>query len=141
MADQSSPMEALARSFAGVAEQQFRPSSPLYAQLSRGISTDPELLALAAPARKGQPVPLLFLAAVHFLLLEGTPHPLAEFYPSIVPTPRTDDPYPAFRAFCFEYQEPIHRLISTQRVQSAKTRGSLRPPPPVPLPQYWGRGN
>jgi hypothetical protein len=117
-------VEALARAFARVAEQQFRPSSPLYERLARGISDDPELLAMAAHARRGQPVPLLFLAAVHFLLLKGTPHPLAGFYSSLTTRPRSGDPFPAFRAFCFDYRDSILELIATQTVQTNEVKRS-----------------
>jgi hypothetical protein len=54
--------------------------SPLYRRLSLGIARDPEVLVLAAHAREGQPVPNLFLATVHYLLLKGVPHPLSAFY-------------------------------------------------------------
>jgi hypothetical protein len=57
--------------------------SPLYRRLSWCIAADLELLALAAHVRTGQPIPNLFFAAVHFLLLKGMQHPLSAFYPSI----------------------------------------------------------
>src|SRR5215475_14191641 len=71
--------------------------SPLYERLSLGIANDPELLTIAAQAKSGQPVPNLFLGAVHFMLLGGAQHPLAHFYPSIPPTASSlADPYPSF---------------------------------------------
>jgi hypothetical protein len=53
--------------------------SQLYERLSLGIADDPELLAIADQAKSGQPVPNLFLGAVHFLLLGGVQHPLGHF--------------------------------------------------------------
>jgi Uncharacterized protein conserved in bacteria (DUF2332) len=93
--------------------------SPLYERLSLGIADDPELLATAAQAKSGQPVPNLFLGAVHFLLLGGVQHPIAHFYPSIPPTATSSaDPYPSFRAFCLQYRHDILELISSRLVQT-----------------------
>jgi hypothetical protein len=97
--------------------------SPLYERLSLGIAHDPELLTIAAQAKPGQPVPNLFLAAVHFLLLTGVQAPLAAFYPSLSSTPASSaDPYPSFRAFCLEHREEILGLISTRLVQTNEVR-------------------
>jgi len=104
--------------------------SPLYERLSLCIADDAELLAIAARAKSGQPVPNLFLGAVHFLLLGGVQHPLAHFYPSSPPTASSSaDPYPSFRAFCQEYREDILELISNRLVQTNEVRrcGCLLP--------------
>jgi hypothetical protein len=105
-------------------------ASPLYERLSLGIAHDPETLAIASQAKPGQPVPNLFLAAVHFLLLMGVSHPLATFYPSLPSGGfASADPYPSFRAFCLEHQESILELISTRLVQTNEVRrcGCLLP--------------
>src|SRR5215475_9445038 len=97
--------------------------SPLYERFSLGIANDPEVLAIAAQAKPGQPVPNLFLGAVHYLLLEGVQHPLAHSYPSIPPTTSSSaDPYPSFRAFCLEYRHDILELISSRLVQTNEVR-------------------
>src|SRR5579884_315239 len=115
-------LELLAKYFEGFAEHTGRDASPLYEKLSLAISSDAELLALAAHARSG-PVPNLFLGAVHFLLLQGAEHPLATFYPSMTKTLRIDaDPYPAFRSFCIEHAEEIQYLLQTRRVQTNEVR-------------------
>jgi len=104
--------------------------SPLYERLSLGIADDPELLAIAAHAKPGQPVPNLFLAVVHFLLLGGMQHSLAHFYPSIHPTGASSaDPFPSFRALCLEYRQDILELISSRLVQTNEVRrcGCLLP--------------
>lgn len=104
--------------------------SPLYERLSLGIAGDPELLAIAAQAPPGQPVPNLLLATVHFLLLRGAQHPLAAFYPSLSPgIPRSADPYPSFRAFCLEHRAEMLGLLSTHLVQTNEVRrcGCLLP--------------
>ena len=104
--------------------------SPLYERLSLGIADDPELLAIAAQATPGQPMPNLFLGVVHFLLLRGMQHSLASFYPSLSRTGSSAvDPYPSFRAFCLEHREVILELISTRLVQTNEVRrcGCLLP--------------
>ncbi len=48
------------------------------------MAADPDLLALGARARPGQPAPNMLFAAVHFLLLGAAPgDPLARFYPDL----------------------------------------------------------
>jgi hypothetical protein len=113
---------ALAQRFERFAQRECH-VSPLYERLSFGIVEDPELLAIAAQAQPGQPVPNLFLAAVHFLLLQGRQHALTAYYPSLSPaTPLATDPYPSFHAFCLEHREKILELISTRLVQTNEVR-------------------
>jgi hypothetical protein len=121
--------EALAQRFARFARQECH-VSPLYEQLSLGIAHDPEILAIAGQATPGQPVPNLFLAAVHYLLLKRVRHPLAAFYPSLSPGGSAPaNPYPSFRAFCLEHREEMLALISTRLVQTNEVRrcGCLLP--------------
>ena len=114
--------DMLARHFKHFATREFPGTSPLYERLSLAISTDQEMLALAAHATS-RPVPNLLLGAVHFLLLRGTEHALAAFYPDISASPITDaDPYPAFRSFCNEHAEEIKDLLQTRRVQTNEVR-------------------
>src|SRR5260221_12904147 len=77
------PLEILSHSFEQFASHVSQQACPLYARLSGAVAADPELLPLACHARRGQPVPNLFFAAIHFLLLKGMQHPLAAFYPSV----------------------------------------------------------
>lgn len=94
-------------------------SSPLYAQLSLEISTDPAILVLVAAADLSQQVSNLLLGAVHYLLLSGIPSSLTEYYPNLSPDPRPrQKAYKHFRAFCLEHADTIRRLVTTQRVQT-----------------------
>lgn len=111
--------DALARKFTDFAA--YCDTSPLYARLSRGIADDDAILALAARARPGQPVPNMLFAAVHFLLLNGAAHPLAAFYPSVGGTDDSD-PLSAFRDFCKKQDGEIGKLLETQRVQTNEVR-------------------
>ena len=67
-------LERLAEYFHRFALMEVKASSPLYRRLASAIAGDPDLIALAGHAPPG-PTPNLFLAAVHYLLLKGAPHP------------------------------------------------------------------
>lgn len=97
--------------------QSYQDRSPLYAHLASAIAGDPALLEMAvSPLR--QP-PHILLAAVHYLLLSGTEHPLRDFYPSVT---ESDDPpgdaWPAFRSFCHEFEREIRFLVASRLVQT-----------------------
>jgi hypothetical protein len=98
-------------------------SSPLYARLALAIAADPELLALAAHCRPGQPAPNLFLGAIHYLLLQGddTGETLQSYYPSLSShgKPALDDGLEsAFRQFCLGHTSDIIGLVTTRLVQT-----------------------
>ncbi len=106
--------ETLAKRFLRFASAEYRHASPLYEHLAQCIATDPPLLALAAHASSEQPIPNLFFAAIHFLLLRGAAHPLAQFYPSLTSTPSEPQlAYPEFQDFCLTHADAIrHQLIT-----------------------------
>ncbi|MEI8172358.1 MAG: DUF2332 domain-containing protein [Deltaproteobacteria bacterium] len=118
-------LEEIAESFIHSAAHEFRGSSPLYERLSISISKDPELLDLAAHAISN-PIPMIFFAAVHSLLLNGTKHPLTAYFPDITPSSDVSegDPYPVFRNFCLEHLSEIRRIVSTHHVQTNEVRRS-----------------
>lgn len=118
-------LEEIAESFVHSAAHEFRGSSRLYERLSIGISKDTDLLDLAAHA-VSKPLPMIFLAAVHFLLLNGTEHPLTAYFPDITPPPDVvkGDPYPIFQDFCLEHRSEIGRIVSTHHVQTNEVRRS-----------------
>ncbi len=100
--------------------------SPMYAELSYGISLDTELLTLAAQKRKRQPAPNMLFAAVQYLLLSGeqyADHPLSEHYPIVSGAPRPMEPaFPAFRDFCLAHREDVLELVRTRRTQTNVVR-------------------
>jgi len=122
---QTSQLDRIAESFANSAAHEFHGSYPLYERLAVGVSTDPELLALASHALS-KPMPMIFFAAVHYLLLNDPAEPLAQFYPDITPVSSIceDDPYPLFRDFCCEHRDKIKDIISTYHVQTNEVRRS-----------------
>lgn len=113
----------LSKWFQIFAEKECRHSSLLYEWLSLRISEDDELLELSRFARKGQPVPNLFLGAVHYLLLKGADHPLRRYYPSIVENVKSyEESFPFFKEFCKLYKEEILVLIKDKLVQTNEVR-------------------
>ncbi len=115
-------LEKLAQYFERFARKEVRDSSPLYRRLASAVAGDRDLVDLAGHAPSG-PTPNLFLAAVHYLLLQGVPHRLAAFYPTVSGSaPMSGDPFPDFRAFCFEHAEQVRFLLSTRKVQTNEVR-------------------
>lgn len=105
--------------FGGVAAGE----SELYRQLCVGAVQDPYLLELAALAEEHQPPANMLLSAVHFLLLRGVDHELAEFYPTVSGAdPRLEDPFPAFADFCRRFRDDIVPLLKSGRVQTNEVR-------------------
>ncbi len=124
MDERAAALNNLAQRFTFQAKQVYHGAnitnaSPLYAQLSLKIALDEDLLALNLNAYKGQPIPNLFLSAVHDLLLRGIDHPLRAFFPSLTDIPLPpEEAYPDFRAFCLEHADEIRMMVDTRRVQT-----------------------
>jgi len=95
-------------------------SSPLYRSLGRTVEQEPALLRLAARGRHGQHPTFLFFGAVHTLLLAGTEHELASFYPSIVGDRARppEEAGPALVDFCTRLEPELAALIETRLVQT-----------------------
>ncbi len=134
------------RQFEVFARRDCQEVAPLYARLALGIARDPEVLALAAQARSGQPVPTLFLAAVHYLLLSGVRHPLDAFYPSVrriedsARLPAEPDPYPLFRAFCLDHRSELRAIVATRLVQTNEVQRCVGLLPAFHLARHWTGG-
>src|SRR5688572_13298253 len=105
-------LQALSDRFESFAKNEAAGYSPLYVGLAEAIARDPQILELAAQSSKGQPPPNLLFGAVHFLLLRGTDHELALFYPSLTSSARPpEEAYPAFREFCSRHAESIRTVL------------------------------
>lgn len=116
-------LEDIARTFVDFSKNECQGSSPLYAALAWGVSTDMDLLELCQYARSGQPIPNLFFGSVHYLLLKGKNHPLKEYYPSIVNQPKDlKDAYPEFKKFCLFHKDEIAYLLKVRLVQTNEVR-------------------
>ena len=98
-------------------------ASPTYEELAHGVSTDDDLLEIAAHTQPHQPAPNMLFAAVQYLLLTGLDHPLAANYPIIAGRQRPLAPaFPHFRDFCLQHRERILELIATRRTQTNVVR-------------------
>src|SRR5690625_5380720 len=77
------------------------------------------MLSISSYALAGQPIPNLFLAAVHQLLLKGKGHALASFYPSLAEHPRDkSQSFQHFKEFCLTHREEIIKILQTRLVQT-----------------------
>ena len=117
--------EPLGEQFSDFAAVVERDGGVTYAAICRGVADDDEVLALLAGAPLPQRRPLLLLAAVHFLLLSGSTHPLAAFYDTVglvrgvpVGAPPQADVAAAFADFCRVHRVELERLIATRSTQT-----------------------
>lgn len=104
--------------FERFAERECSGVSPFYEHLARAIAEDDALLQLAAHCRQGQPMPNLFLASVHFLLLGNSDHPLTAYYPSLNGFENKALPFALFKEFCLSHAQEIITLQQTKIVQT-----------------------
>lgn len=111
-------LEKIKERFIAFAESECKGNSELYYRLSNEISNDPEILKIASATRLGQPIPNIFFASVHYLLLKNTNNELAEYYPSIQKRKIPEIPFSLFKSFCLENENEIRYLISTRIVQT-----------------------
>jgi hypothetical protein len=117
--------EPLADHFRGFAAVVERDGGTTYPAICRSVAEEDDLLSLLSGAPLPQRRPLLLLAAVHFLLLSGTEHPLAAFYDTVaivrgIPfgRPPADGVAAAFADFCHLYRADIERLVVTRATQT-----------------------
>ncbi|MGB7049929.1 MAG: DUF2332 domain-containing protein [Acidimicrobiales bacterium] len=109
-----SPTDDLGRLWAWFARHQFRGYSPLYERIAEGVSVDADVLGLVREAPPEAHLPPVLLAAVHYRLLEGLDHPLAEVYAGH----SAADPVPLFLEICRDHGDEIAALLAVRRVQT-----------------------
>jgi hypothetical protein len=94
----------------------------IYAELSRVVASDDNLLALAATAPPTQPPANLLFAAVHALLLSGEAHALADWYPLLAGSGSRANPVQTiarpFTEFCRLHRARLTALIRTRLTQT-----------------------
>ncbi len=102
-------------------------TSPLYRALSRTVAASDDLLDLAGQGRPGQYPTFLFFGAVHRLLLRGTKHPLAAYYPSVVGQAALPaaEAGPALESFGRTYAGELAETIRTRLVQTSVVQRTL----------------
>ena len=110
----SDPTDDLARLWEWFATTHCRGDSPLYERISLAVAGDRDLLDLVRAAPPAAHMPLTLLGAVHYLLLDGLEHPLADVYAG-----RSDaDPGPLFLDVCRLRRREVTALLATRRVQT-----------------------
>jgi hypothetical protein len=111
---------SLARNFRDFAATRCRDfGSELYKKISLAIADDVEMLELAGYAHR-KPVPHLFMAAVHYLLLQGAPHPLWYYYypDESGHIMAADKAFPNFKDFCLQHTDEIKEILKHRMVQT-----------------------
>lgn len=111
-------LEKIKERFIAFAEFECQGNSSLYYDLSRHISNDEDLLKIASKTRIGQPIPNIFLAAVHYLLLKNPNNELANYYPSNQNKQVSEIPFTLFKTFCMENKNEIIDIITKRIVQT-----------------------
>ena len=109
------PKERLSQIWRDFGANECGAYSPLYAAICRSVADDPDLLALTAAAPPAGQQPNVLLAAVHYLVLSGLAHPLAEIYAGRA------DPGPApalFRDLCLAHRPTVSRILGTRHTQT-----------------------
>ncbi|HEY5025281.1 MAG TPA: DUF2332 domain-containing protein [Acidimicrobiales bacterium] len=111
MSDSTSELGKLWEWFA---DEQCRGYSPLYERICRAVATQGELLELVQGAPPAAHMPTVLLGAVHYLLLAGLEHPLADVYSGS----SDRDPAPLFVEVCREHRDQIGVLLATRHTQT-----------------------
>lgn len=110
--------ERMARFFVRFAETECA-AEPLYDALCRQAAERPALLGWLEAASPEQRRPNLLLAAVHELVLAGSTHPLAGWFPSVGGTRAVDATLPAvFDDFCAVHADALRAHIATRSTQT-----------------------
>lgn len=95
--------------------------SLVYTALCQHLADDPQRARVALLAQPAFRTPLILLAAVHHLLLAGTRHPLAAYYPTVAghgSRPVDDGLYAAFASFLDDHREAVEQLVATRSTQT-----------------------
>lgn len=111
-------LSEIAENLSRFADRECKDIAPLYFLLCNHISLDEELLKIAAKVRIGQPIPNLFLSAVHYLLIKSPEENLAQFYPTITGISSDEIPFDLFKSFVLENETKILEIIQTRIVQT-----------------------
>ena len=93
---------------------QFRGYSPLYERIAGAVAGDPSVLDLVRASPPEAHLPPALLGAVHYLLLDGLDHPLADVYAGRSGA----DPGPLFLEVCHTHRDEISDLLAFRQVQT-----------------------
>ena len=119
----------LAQLWAWFADSFLPEYSPLYRAIAEHVAGDREVLGLVREAPPEAHLPLVLLAAVHYMVLGGVDHPLADVYAG-----RSDAaPGPLFHDLCLSRRGDLLALMATRRVQTNEVARSALIGPPLTL--------
>jgi hypothetical protein len=111
------------------------PELRLYSAVCRRVAEDPECAALLAEAGPGQDRPVLWLAALHDLVLRDPGVPAARWYPSVVGRDRVPDgdPWPDLRRTVLDHEAELRAVIATRSTQTNEVNRSVYLAPALAL--------
>ena len=100
---------------------------PLYGAVARAVAADDEAAALLLAANPGQARPVLWLAALHDLVLRRPDVPAARWYPSVVGRENlpSGDPWPDVRATVMEHRDELTSVMRTRSTQTNEVNRSV----------------
>ena len=93
---------------------------PIYSAVCRGVATDSHCAALLQEAAPGQDRPVLWLAAVHDLVLRRPDVPAARWYASVVGRDHLPigDPWPDVRRTVLAHEDELRTVIASRTTQT-----------------------
>ncbi|HET7799781.1 MAG TPA: DUF2332 domain-containing protein [Humibacillus xanthopallidus] len=100
---------------------------PLYGAVARAVAGDAEAASLLLVARPGQARPVLWLAALHDLVLRHPDLPAARWYASVVGREHlpAGDPWPEIRETVMEHRVELTDLMATRSTQTNEVNRSV----------------
>ena len=121
----SERLARIQRRFAEFAEEYA--ALPLYGAISREVAQDEETARLLLGARPGQARPVLWLAALHDLVLRRPDVPAARWYASVVGRDRlpAGDPWPDVRATVLSHRDDLTHVMATRSTQTNEVGRSV----------------
>lgn len=100
---------------------------PLYSALSRAVAEDDSCAVLLRAASAGQDRPVLWLAALHDLVLRKPELPAARWYASVVGRENlpTGHPWPDVRATVLAHADELRAVIASRTTQTNEVNRSV----------------
>jgi hypothetical protein len=111
------------------------PELPLYSAVCRRVADDAECAALLLAAAPGQDRPVLWLAALHDLVLRDPQVPAARWYASVAGRNHlpAGDPWPDVRQTVLDHQDELRSVIGSRTTQTNEVNRSLYLAPALAL--------
>jgi hypothetical protein len=108
---------------------------PLYSAVCRALAGDDECASLLQAATPGQARPVLWLAALHDLVLRQPEVPAARWYASVVGRDRlpSGDPWPDVRQTVLAHADELRAVIGSRSTQTNEVNRSVYLAPSLAL--------